>query len=381
MTSHRCLLFVLAISVYLVGATEFMLSAIMFPLANAFNVQALQISLLISAYAFSYALAAPVVGFFSDKMDKRKMLLVAMLFISIDSIAITFAPNLLIALILRVFGGVASAALVPITFAFISDVIDENKQAIAMGYVMLGMTLGIITGPILAGVMTQYFSWRMPFIFMAVGGLLVLFISIKVLPSVASSTVKQGSFNIFKQGMISKFIIAKGIWNGITVCLFLLAGEILRSRYQFNSAMTGSLMGLFGIGLIIGNSIVAKVVSYKVSELSLVLAIIRLLFMIILLFISDWLTLIGDCFCLFGFGVLLGLISPISTSLLARLNVKNKGLVLSISESFNNIVLLLAIPLFSWLISEGRVLTSTILISLLFSIVIFFITRVKVAMR
>lgn len=381
MTSHRCLLFVFAISVYLVGATEFMLSAIMFPLANAFNVQALQISWLISAYAFSYALAAPVVGFFSDKMDKRKMLLVAMLFISIDSIAITFAPNLLIALILRVFGGVASAALVPITFAFISDVIDENKQAIAMGYVMLGMTLGIITGPILAGVMTQYFSWRMPFIFMAVGGLLVLFISIKVLPSVASSTVKQGSFNIFKQGMISKFIIAKGIWNGITVCLFLLAGEILRSRYQFNSAMTGSLMGLFGIGLIIGNSIVAKVVSYKVSELSLVLAIIRLLFMIILLFISDWLTLIGDCFCLFGFGVLLGLISPISTSLLARLNVNNKGLVLSISESFNNIVLLLAIPLFSWLISEGRVLTSTILISLLFSIVIFFITRVKVAMR
>ncbi|MEQ4672989.1 MFS transporter [Providencia vermicola] len=381
MTSHRCLLFVLAISVYLVGATEFMLSAIMFPLANAFNVQALQISWLISAYAFSYALAAPVVGFFSDKMDKRKMLLVAMLFISIDSIAITFAPNLLIALILRVFGGVASAALVPITFAFISDVIDENKQAIAMGYVMLGMTLGIITGPILAGGMTQYFSWKMPFIFMAIGGLLVLFISIKVLPFVASSAVKQGSFNMFKQGMISKFIIAKGIWNGITVCLFLLAGEILRSRYQLNSAMTGSLMGLFGIGLIIGNSVVAKVVSYKVSELSLVLIIIGFLFMIILLFISDWLTLIGDCFCLFGFGVLLGLISPISTSLLARLNVNNKGLVLSISESFNNIVLLLAIPLFSWLISEDRVLTSAILVSILFSIAIFFITRVKAAMR
>lgn len=381
MTSHRCLLFVLAISVYLVGATEFMLSAIMFPLANAFNVQALQISWLISAYAFSYALAAPVVGFFSDKMDKRKMLLVAMLFISIDSIAITFAPNLLIALILRVFGGVASAALVPITFAFISDVIDENKQAIAMGYVMLGMTFGIITGPILAGGMTEYFSWKMPFIFMAVGGILVLFISIKVLPSVASSAVKQGSFNIFKQGMISKFIIAKAIWNGITVCLFLLAGEILRSRYQLNSAMTGSIMGLFGIGLIIGNSVVAKVVSYKVSELSLVLVILGLLFMIILFFISDWLTLIGDCFCLFGFGVLLGLISPISTSLLARLNVNNKGLVLSISESFNNMVLLLAIPLFSWLISEGRVLISAILVSILFSIAIFFITRVKVAMR
>ncbi|WP_353241706.1 MFS transporter [Providencia sp.] len=377
MTSHRFLLFVLAMAVYLVGATEFMLSAIMFPLANVFNVGTSQISWLISAYALSYAVAAPIIGFFSDRMDKRKMLLAAMLFISIDSIAITSAPSLSVALVLRVFGGVASAALVPITFAFISDVIDENKQAIAMGYVMLGMTLGIITGPIIAGGMTQYFSWKMPFIFMAIGGLLVMLISMKVLPSSKSPTVKQSSLNIYKQKALCQFIIAKGIWNGITVCLFLLAGEVLRSRYQLNSVTIGSLMGLFGVGLILGNSAVSRVVSNIVSELSLVLAILVLLFITIILFISGWLALIGDCFSLFGFGILLGLISPISTSLLARLNVNNKGLVLSISESFNNLVLLLAIPLFSWLISGGRVLTSAILISLLFSIAIMFIKKQK----
>lgn len=381
MTLYRFLLFVLAMAVYLVGATEFMLSAIMFPLANVFNVQTSQISWLISAYALSYAVAAPIIGFFSDKMDKRKMLLAAMLLISIDSIAITFAPNLLMALILRVFGGVASAALVPITFALISDVIDENKQAVAMGYVMLGMTLGIITGPIIAGGLAQYFSWKMPFILMAVGGLLVLFISMKVLPSSKSSTIKQGSLKIYKQKAMSQFIIAKGIWNGITVCVFLLAGEILRSRYQLNSATIGSLMGLFGIGLILGNSAVARVVSYKVSELSLVLAILVFLFITIILFISGWLALIGDCFSLFGFGVLLGLISPISTSVLARLSVNNKGLVLSISESFNNLVLLLAIPLFSWLTASGRFLVSAILISLLFSIALLLIKKTKVAMK
>lgn len=377
MTSYRLLLFVLAMAVYLVGATEFMLSAIMHPLANVFNVQTSQITWLISVYALSYALAAPIIGFFSDKMDKRKMLLAAMLFISIDSIAITFAPSLLIALVLRVFGGVASAALVPITFALISDVIDENKQAIAMGYVMLGMTLGIITGPIIAGGMAQYFSWKMPFVFMAIGGFLVLFISMKILPSSRSLIVKQGSFNIYKQKTMCQFIIAKGIWNGITVCVFLLAGEILRSSYQLNSATLGSLMGLFGVGLILGNSAVSRVVSYTISELSLVLAILVFLFITIILFISGWLTLIGDCFSLFGFGVWLGLISPISTSLLARLDVNNKGLVLSISESFNNLVLLLAIPLFSWLISDGRVLTSVILIGLLFSIAMLFIKRQK----
>ncbi|WP_369311161.1 MFS transporter [Providencia rettgeri] len=379
MTSHRFLLFVLAMAVYLVGATEFMLSAIMAPLANAFKTQTQQISWLVSAYALSYAFAAPIIGFFSDKMDKRKILLAAILFISIDSLAIIFAANLQIALVLRVFGGVASAALIPITFAFISDVIEEKKQAMAMGYAMLGMTLGIITGPVVAGGLVHYFSWQTPFIFMALGGFLVLLISMNTLPCTKSPTVKQGPHHIVKLRVISQFIIAKGIWNGITVSLFLLAGEILRSRYQLNSAVIGSVMGLFGAGLIIGNSAVGKVVSPRISESSQLLVMLVVLFVIILLFLSELLTLIGDCFSLFGLGVLLGLISPISTSLLARLNTDNKGFVLSISESVNNLVLLLAIPLFSFLIANGKISVLVISIGVLFSVAILLVNLTKTA--
>lgn len=363
---NRSLLFVLAMVVYLVGATEFMLSAIMSPLAVIFNVQVQQISWLISAYALSYVLAAPIIGYLSDKRDKRKMILIALLCLSFDSLAIIFAPNLLVALILRIFGGLASAALVPLTFALVSDIFAEKKQIAAMGFVMLGMTLGIITGPIIAGGLVQFFAWYTPFIFTAIGGGIIFIVALKVLPSSKAPTVRQISLSIFKQGNITKLIIAKGIWNGITVCLFLLAGEILRDREQLDSAIIGILMGLFGIGLILGNSIVAKVTAFKISEMALLQVIIIALIIALILFISGWLSLIGHCLCLFAFGIALGLASPISTTLLARQAVDNKGLVLSVSESFNNLVLLVALPIFSVLIAGEQLLFVGMLIFVLF---------------
>lgn len=363
---NRSLLFVLAMVVYLVGATEFMLSAIMSPLAVIFNVQVQQISWLISAYALSYVLAAPIIGYLSDKRDKRKMILIALLCLSFDSLAIIFAPNLLVALILRIFGGLASAALVPLTFALVSDIFAEKKQIAAMGFVMLGMTLGIITGPIIAGGLVQFFAWYTPFIFTAIGGGIIFIVALKILPSSKAPTVRQISLSIFKQSNITKLIIAKGIWNGITVCLFLLAGEILRDREQLDSAVIGILMGLFGIGLILGNSIVAKVTAFKISEMALLQVIIIALLIALILFISGWLSLIGHCLCLFAFGIALGLTSPISTTLLARQAVDNKGLVLSVSESFNNLVLLVALPIFSVLIAGEQLLFVGMLIFVLF---------------
>lgn len=133
MTSTHYLLLLSAVAVYLVGTAEFMLSAILSPLATVFHVQADQITWLVSAYALAYTLAAPIIGFLSDRIDRRKIVLMALLLLSLDSLVIIFSPNLLTALVLRGFGGLASAALVPVIFALIADVISESKQATAMG--------------------------------------------------------------------------------------------------------------------------------------------------------------------------------------------------------------------------------------------------------
>ncbi|WP_343219827.1 MFS transporter [Providencia huaxiensis] len=367
MISTHYLLLLSAVAVYLVGTAEFMLSAIISPLAIVFHVQPEQITWLISAYALAYTLAAPIIGFLSDRIDRRKIVLMALLLLSLDSLAIIFAPNLLIALVLRGLGGLASAALVPVIFALVADVMSESKQAIAMGSIMMGMTVGIITGPIIAGVLVQYFAWYAPFVYTAIGCLLVFIIALFTLPHSQKTFGRKLSFKAIKHVGIVRFILAKGIWNGVSVCMFLLAGEILRQRSHLESVEVGSLMGLFGIGLLCGNGLVTKIEKIKASNNAKLVVIILIIMVTITLFLSGWLSLISHGLCLAVLGGMLGLASPISTAMLARKSAENKGFILSISESVNNLILLSALPIFSLLFAKNYLNVSIIMIIVLLS--------------
>lgn len=367
MISTHYLLLLSAVAVYLVGTAEFMLSAIISPLAIVFHVQPEQITWLISAYALAYTLAAPIIGFLSDRIDRRKIVLMALLLLSLDSLAIIFAPNLLIALVLRGLGGLASAALVPVIFALVADVISESQQAIAMGSIMMGMTVGIITGPIIAGVLVQYFAWYAPFVYTAIGCLLVFIIALFTLPHSQKTIGRKLSFKAIKHVGIVRFILAKSIWNGVSVCMFLLAGEILRQRSYLESVEVGSLMGLFGIGLLCGNGLVTKIEKIKASNNTKLVVIILIIMVTITLFLSGWLSLISHGLCLAVLGGMLGLASPISTAMLARKSAENKGFILSISESVNNLILLSALPIFSLLFAKNYLNVSIIMIIVLLS--------------
>ena len=114
------LLSMLSMSVFFVGASEFMLSAMLDPLGRAFGVDSGQITWLVSSYAFAYALAAPVFGHLSDRIGRRRPLLIALFLFALDGLGIALAPTFEIAVALRILGGLASAVIIPNAFALVS---------------------------------------------------------------------------------------------------------------------------------------------------------------------------------------------------------------------------------------------------------------------
>lgn len=94
-----------------------MLSAMLNPLSIAFDADSANVAWLVSSYAFAYAIAAPFLGFLWDRIDQCRLLLIALLSFAIDGIGIAFSPTLGIAIALRIFGGLASAVIIPATFA------------------------------------------------------------------------------------------------------------------------------------------------------------------------------------------------------------------------------------------------------------------------
>lgn len=342
----RFILPTLALAVFFVGATEFMLSAMLSPLAVAFETTPAHAAWLVSSYALSYAVAAPIFGYLSDRIDRRRLLLVSLVLFSIDGLALTIAPSFGAAIVLRVFGGLASAALILTVFALVADIIPAHRQSAAMGAVMIGMTSGIVSGPVIAGVLTEAFDWRAPFLVTAAGCLTTVAIARSAIPARAGNppVPKMRRPVWLGRGNLIRPLAAKGLWNGTAVAGFLLAGEVLRLRYDLGVAATGVSISAFGLGLLLGNLGVGRAARlFRGDDRTLIVA----LFLLSAAVGGFMLTPVvhGDLVFLTAWGFALGLAAPTSTAILASLAGEEKGQVLSLSESLNNLMILAVLPL------------------------------------
>lgn len=340
------LLPVLAIAACMVGAAEFMLAPMLAPLASAFNTSPTHASGLVSAYALSYAAAAPLMGWLSDRAGRRRVLLAAMLLFAADSIALTLVPTLQAAMGLRILGGLAAAATIPTVFALIADRIPPARQAGAMGGVMLGMTAGIAAGPAAAGLLAEAWGWRAPFLLIAGGCLAAFGAGWCVIPrGLPGAGVTDALSSNDKAGAgIYRLLLAKSAWNGSAVAGYVFAGEVLRMRYGLEMGAVGIAVSIFGLGLGIGN-IFARHASrhFERQETILVLAT-AVVAASMTLFLTSAIGLLAALGCLLTWGAALGIAAPASTAILAQRAGANKGKILAISESANNLAVLMLLP-------------------------------------
>ncbi|WP_372070627.1 MFS transporter (plasmid) [Tistrella mobilis] len=351
-SADRRLLPLLAVTVFFVGATEFMLSSMLAPLADAFDTTPAGAAWLISGYAVAYAIAAPVFGWLSDRVDRGRLLLTGLLLFALDGLAIVLAPTLGVAVALRIFGGIASAILIPTSFALIAEVIPRDRQAGAMGLVMLGMTAGIAFGPAMAGIATDLIGWVAPFVITATGcaaafvmGQRVLAGSLPVRGPAAPRQAGCAGWSWLRNPSILRPLIAKGAWNGTGVAAFLLSGEVLRLRYGFGPAAVGVTVAAFGVGLGLGNLAAGRLRRLFGREERVLVLVTLVLALAITLFIAWTLPLWAALLCLAAWGAALGTGAPAATVVLATRAGPDKAMVLAVAETLNNVAILATMPL------------------------------------
>ncbi|SOZ40194.1 MFS transporter [Cupriavidus neocaledonicus] len=345
--SSPFLLPVLALAVCMVGAAEFMLAPMLAPLAAAFDTSPAHASGLVSAYALSYAAAAPLMGWLSDRAGRRKVLLAAMLLFAADSFALTLVPTLQAAMALRILGGLAAAATIPTVFALIAERIPPARQAGAMGGVMLGMTAGIAAGPAVSGLLAESWGWRAPFLWIA-GCCLAAFgagswVIPRDLPPACMSMTKDPSINNAGDGILG-LLLAKGAWNGSAVAGYVFAGEVLRIRYGLEVGAVGIAVSVFGLGLALGNMLAGQARRRYQREENILTFATVVVAGSMTLFLTAAIGLSVALGCLLTWGAALGIAAPASTALLAQRAGANKGKVLAVSESINNVAVLMLLP-------------------------------------
>lgn len=119
-------------------------------------------ALLLSVFAITQFLFAPVIGNLSDRYGRRPVLLLSLLGFGIDYIILALAPHYGWLFIGRVIAGITGASFTTAT-AYIADVsTDETSKAKNFGLIGAAFGLGFVLGPALGALLATW-GIRAPF--------------------------------------------------------------------------------------------------------------------------------------------------------------------------------------------------------------------------
>jgi MFS transporter, DHA2 family, multidrug resistance protein len=124
---------------------------------GADNVEQLWIS---DSYGFVVAGLVITMGTLGDRIGRRRLLLAGAAAFAVLSVVAAFAASPLMLIVTRALLGVAGATLAPSTLALITNMFrDEHRRGKAIAIWATCQFAGGALGPVLAGVLLQYFWW------------------------------------------------------------------------------------------------------------------------------------------------------------------------------------------------------------------------------
>jgi predicted MFS family arabinose efflux permease len=137
-------------------------------LAEVFDINLLQASSVITAFAAGYGLMQLLYGPLGERYGKYRVATILAGTCALTSLLCALAPSLAWLIAARALAGATAAGIVPLSLAWIGDTIAYEQRRIVMARFIMGQISGLAAGSFLGGVAAQYLDWRAPFVVLAV---------------------------------------------------------------------------------------------------------------------------------------------------------------------------------------------------------------------
>ncbi|KAB8223925.1 major facilitator superfamily domain-containing protein [Aspergillus novoparasiticus] len=120
-----------------------------------------------SAYLIATSSVTPLAGRLSQIFTPRVYVLFSCVLLSIGLFVTAAAKNLAVFLLGRALTGCGGGGIMVTTIILTLDLTSKKRRGLYIGLINVGMTTGISTGAVLAGLLTPAFGWRIIFWFQA----------------------------------------------------------------------------------------------------------------------------------------------------------------------------------------------------------------------
>ena len=256
--------YILGLSVFALGTSEFMLSGILQPLARDLRVSIPQAGLLVSAFAIGMVVGAPVLAAATLRLPRRTTLIALLAVFGLGQVAGALAPTYGVLFASRVVSALACAGFWAVGAAVAVSLVPVTARARAMAVMVGGLSIANIAGVPAGALLGQHAGWRAAF--WAVAGLAVIGL-LGVVALVPRTAVPTGDdrpqlrreLAIYKDKQVWLALTATALNGAAVFALFSYLSPLLTDTAGLAESWVPTVLALFGVGALIGTFIGGRI--------------------------------------------------------------------------------------------------------------------------
>lgn len=223
--------------------------------------------LTLAAWFAGLAVGQIMQGTLSDRLGRRRPLMLGFSVFALAMVGGALAPNLEVLAVLRFVGAIGASAGMVISRAVVRDLAEGTRGAILMSRLVLVMGVAPILAPSVGAAFLTFASWRFIFWFQALYGASCAVLAWRILPETLPEArrIKVGLAQIVSRyGSISREPVFRAhalMGCGSTFCMFAYLGgssPVFIQGFGLSPARFGLIFGLCSCGLIAGSQINAR---------------------------------------------------------------------------------------------------------------------------
>jgi len=261
---------VLALGVggFAIGTGEFVIMGLLPEVARDLGVTIPQAGHVISAYALGVVIGAPVLAVLAAHWPRRMLLVALMALFAAGNLASAMAPGYLSMNLLRFVAGLPHGTYFGVAALVAASLAPPQRRASAVGLVMSGLTSATLVGVPIAAWLGQHLGWRAAFVLVGAIAALACILIRRCVPHLPAA---QGAGPMRELGALAR----PQVWLTLGIGAIGLGGmfsvfsyikPLLTEVTGMSIAAVPLVLGLFGLGMVVGNLVGARLADTSVMR-------------------------------------------------------------------------------------------------------------------
>ncbi|MEU8539346.1 Cmx/CmrA family chloramphenicol efflux MFS transporter [Streptomyces sp. NPDC048717] len=254
--------YILGLSVFALGTSEFMLSGLLPPIAEDMNVSIPRAGLLISAFAIGMVVGAPLLAVATLRLPRKTTLTTLIGVFGLGQIAGALAPNYAVLFASRVVSALACAGFWAVGAAVAIAMVPVGARARAMAVMIGGLSIANVIGVPAGAFLGEHLGWRAAFWAVGVASAIALVGVVTRIPRIPlpeSRPRLAGELVIYRDRQVLLSVVITALAAGGVFCAFSYLAPLLTDVSGLDKGWVSGVLALFGIGALIGTYIGGRV--------------------------------------------------------------------------------------------------------------------------